>query len=146
MSEPMKAYRTADEIRAVVSGFEDCTTPAAQFDHRAHVTVAFTYLHLFQLSVPEATARMRLGLHRFLDHHGVDSRKYNETITQFWIKLVRAALAQADTSCPSTDLANEIVYRCQETSVIFSYYSKESLASDEARDGWIEPDIRAFDF
>lgn len=146
MSEPMKPYRTADQIRDVLSGFEDCTTAAAQFDHRAHVTVAFVYLHLFQLTVEEATSRMRAGLHRFLDHHGVDSRKYNETMTQFWIKLVRAALDRADMSHPSIDLANEVLCGSQDASVIFSYYSRESLDSDEARNGWIEPDIKAFEF
>ncbi|MDT4968090.1 MAG: hypothetical protein QOJ64_2827 [Acidobacteriota bacterium] len=146
MSEPTKAYRTADEIRAVVSGFEKCTTTAERFDHPAHVTVAFAYLHLFQLTVEEATARMRVGLHRFLAHYGVDGRKYNETITQFWIKLVRAALDRADVSRPSIDLANEILCECQEPTVIFSYYSRERLDSDEARNGWIEPDIKAFGF
>ena len=146
MSESRKAYRTADEIEALVSGFEDCTTPPSQFDHGAHVTVAFAYLHLFHLTTQDATARMRAGLYRFLDHNGVDRRKYNETITQFWIKLVRSLLDRADRSRSLTDLINEVLIACEDRRVISMYYSKESLASDEARKGWIDPDIKALDF
>ena len=39
-----------------------------------------------------ALDRMRAALMRFLDHHGVDKKKYSETITVFWIEKVAEKL------------------------------------------------------
>jgi hypothetical protein len=76
---------------------------------------------------------MRTGLYRFLDHHAPDRQKYNETITQFWIKLVRSSLDRLDEPMPPTDLANEIVRACGNSQLLFSYYSKARLASQGRR-------------
>ena len=62
-------YQTAQEIEAVVAGFENCTTANEQFTHLSHLTVAAYYLCT---STPDETfEKMRFGLLRFLDHHGV---------------------------------------------------------------------------
>jgi len=139
-------YTSRDEIEAVVHGFENCTTPDSEFDHRAHLTVALSYLHLYKLTIPEATERMRAGLYRFLDHHGHDRQKYHETITLFWIKLVQSFLERTDASSSVADLANEMNDLYGNSQFIYNYYSKERLSSDEARKGWIEPDVKPLDF
>ena len=74
MFKPKGHYSHDEEIEAVVRGFESCVTPPSEFSHSAHLTVAFSYLHLDRLTVAETTERMRAGLHRYLDHHGVDRR------------------------------------------------------------------------
>jgi hypothetical protein len=135
-----------DEIEEVVRGFEDCTTPDSEFNHHSHLIVAFSYLHLSRLTVTQAAERMRAGLYRFLDHHGHDRQKYNETITLFWIKLVRSFLDPTDTSRRVADIANELIEACSNSQLIYSYYSKERLLSDEARKEWIEPDVMPLDF
>jgi hypothetical protein len=135
-------YQSDNEIEGVVRGFEDCTTPGSEFNHQAHLIVALSYLHLSGLTVTEAAERMRAGLYRFLDHHGHDRRKYNETITLFWIKLVRSFLDRTNTSRRVADIANEMVEACGNSQLIYSYYSKERLLSDEARKSWIEPDVK----
>lgn len=146
MSESLKRYQNDGEIDAVVRGFEECATTPSQFDHLAHVTVAFAYLQFLRLTVPEAAGRMRKGLYHFLDHYGPDRQKYNETITLFWIKLVRGFLDRCDTSRPLADLANEVVDACGNSQLIHNYYSKERLASKEAQGGWVEPDLKALDY
>lgn len=145
MSDPKQQYKEDEEIKAVVDGFESCETPPAQFDHRAHVTVAFAYIHLRRLTVPETSARMREGLFRFLDHNKVDRRKFNQTITMFWIKFVHGLLDNLDTSRAPADLANHVVEACGDPKLILKYYSRELLDSEEARAGWLEPDIRPLD-
>ncbi|MDT5062406.1 MAG: hypothetical protein QOH63_2865 [Acidobacteriota bacterium] len=135
-------YQSDDEIEGVVRGFEDCTTPDSEFNHHAHLIVALSYLHLSGLTVTEAAERMRAGLYRFLDHHGHNRRKYNETITLFWIKLVRSFLDRTNTSRRVADIANEMIEACGNSQLIYSYYSKERLLSDEARKSWIEPDVK----
>lgn len=146
MIDSKNRYETDDEIEAVAHGFESCTTMPSEFNHRAHLTVALSYLHSSRLTIPEATARMRAGLYRFLDRHGIDRRKYNETVTLFWIKLVRSFLDRTDTTRTLAEIANEMLESIGDPQLIFSYYSKEHLSSDEARRMWIEPDVKPLDF
>ncbi len=83
-------YKDVREIEAVVNGFESCATVKEDFTHRSHLTVAAYYLHCSDLA--EATQRMRTGLLRFLDHHGVGRAKFHETLTIFWISTVSGFL------------------------------------------------------
>ena len=88
----MNHYKTEQEIEAVVAGFEQCTTAKEGFNHLSHLTVAVYYLRT--LSNDESVAKMRGGLFRFLDHHGIDRAKYNEELTRNWFDLVRQAIQQ----------------------------------------------------
>lgn len=147
MSGSKDFYSSDTEIEAIVSGFESCSMPDDDFSHSAHMMVALSYLHLSQLSVAEARDRMRAGLYRFLDYYGNDRQKYNETITLFWIKLVRGFLDRADTrERPLAELANELAASYPDSKLIYDYYSKELLSSDEARTSWVEPDLKPLDF
>jgi hypothetical protein len=142
VTDSQSCYQSNDEIEAVVRGFESCTTTPSEFTHRAHLTVALSYLYLSHLTVSEATARMRESLFHFLDHHAVDRQKYNETITIFWIKLIRNFLEQTDTTRPLAIIANEMIESLSDPQLIHSYYSRERLSSNEARRRWIEPDVK----
>jgi hypothetical protein len=146
MSVTRDCYKSDDEIEEVVRGFESCATPPSAFDHRAHLTVAFSYLRLSKLTLAEAAERMRIGLHRYLDHNGVDRQKYNETITLFWIKLVRSFLDGVDAERNSAGIANGMLEALGNSQLIFEYYSKERLLSDEARVAWVEPDVVPIEF
>ena len=139
-------YKKDAEVEAVVHGFENCTLPDSEFNHAAHLTIALSYLHLAQLTVPEATERMRAAIHCFLKHHGHDSQIYNETITLFWVKLVHSFLERTDSKRPLKDTANEMIESFGSSKIIYEYYSKERLSSEKARDAWIEPDVRPLDF
>jgi hypothetical protein len=74
------------EIEKVVRGFETCETGASEFKHKDHLVVAVWYVH--NLGREAALERMREGLHRFIDHHGVDPKKYSEAVTRFWIERI----------------------------------------------------------
>lgn len=142
MSESKSLYASAAEVEAVVRNFEDCTTPAEEFKHHAHLTVALCYLS--RLSMADATARMRESLFRFLDHY--KEHGYNETITIFWLKAVRSFLDGQTEARNLTELANELAATYRDSRLIFDYYSKELLASKEAKHGWVEPDLHSLDF
>ena len=136
-------YNSEDEIAAVVQGFESCTTAASDFTHRAHVTVAVWYLS--RGSIAEALEQMRASLFRFLDYHQVDRMKYHETLTVFWLKLVRQQMDEQDTADSLLDLTNELLEILGSAAVVHDYYSQERLWSDEARRKWLEPDRRQLD-
>ena len=145
MNEQKSLYQSADEVESVVRNFEACTTLPSEFTHEAHLTVALWYLS--RLSIQDATGRMRASLFRFLDHY--KERGYNETITIFWLKLVQSFLAgttKTSASRSMTELANELTANYNNSRLIYDYYSKELLATDEAKDSWVEPDLRPLDF
>jgi len=133
-------YTDQAEIEAVVQGFESCTTEKDDFSHASHLTVAALYL--YNLNEREATEKMRTGLLRFLNHHGIGPTKFHETLTVFWIKILRAYLLQLDPQTSLVEMTNTVVERAGNSRLVFDYYSEERLRSDEAREKWILPDLK----
>jgi len=132
-------YNDVCEIEAVVEGFESCTTAKDDFTHRSHLTVAAYYLH--SSNEPEATQRMRTGLHRFLDYHGVGRAKFHETLTVFWIRTVLAFLGRLDPKLTLLEKTNAVVGSLGDSHLVFEYYSEKLLWAGETRNGWVAPDF-----
>ncbi len=103
----MKGYRFNDEIENVVRGFESCETGADDFRHPQHLVVAVWYLHTMDRD--GALDRMRSGLMRFLDHHGVDKTKYNEKVTVFWIDKIAEKLKQLGPDASIVEKCNVVL-------------------------------------
>jgi hypothetical protein len=133
-------YENESEIDEVVAGFESCTTAKEDFTHRSHLTVAVYYLH--DLGQPRATDKMRAGLFRFLDHHGVGREKFHETLTIFWIKTVRDFLVSLSPELSLLEKTNTTIESLSDSRLVFEYYSEELLRSDEAKNRWLEPDLK----
>jgi len=138
MSDQRTDYASAAEIQALAEGFEACTLE--DFSHREHLAVAVWYLS--RMTEEEAIARMRASLIRFLAHHGEDPQKYNETITQFWFKRLRALLDEMDANRSLAQRANEAIRAAGPSATVFDYYSRERVFSDAARTTWVEPDLK----
>jgi hypothetical protein len=134
-------YKTASEIEAVVGDFEACRTGKEAFKHREHLTVAAWYLGNSTLA--QATQKMRTGLLRFLDHHKVDPGKYHETLTVFWIEIVRQTLSETAPDSSLVERCNKVIELRQNPGLALEYYTAELLWSDEARRSWVAPDRKA---
>ena len=100
-------YRTELEIENVVRGFETCETDKSAFKHREHLTVAVVYLQT--LDTMAAVERMRTGLLRFVDHHGVPREKYSEEVTVFWIELIAEKLRELKPGASLVEKCNYII-------------------------------------
>ncbi|HVF54597.1 MAG TPA: hypothetical protein VM934_00525 [Pyrinomonadaceae bacterium] len=137
-------YRSDEEVREVVRRFEACAFTPAEFKHAPHLTVALLYL--LESPWQEALERMRQSIRRFLAHHRLDASVYHETMTVFWIKRVRSFVEKVDGERPLFLLANELLAECGDARLVFGYYSKELIESDESRKGWAEPDLKPLDF
>ncbi|HWN09402.1 MAG TPA: hypothetical protein VNO50_09095 [Pyrinomonadaceae bacterium] len=137
----MDCYQNNAEIEAVVQRFESCATSKEDFKHRSHLTVAVWYL--LHSTPDDALKKMRSGLFRFLEHHGVGREKYHETLTVFWIKLVQHAINEADQSS-FVHTTNDVLERLANPRIVFEYYSEACLKSDNARSYWVEPDLKQF--
>ena len=133
-------YTNAAEIIATVEGFESRRTGKDSFKHQDHLIVAAFYLE--QLSVADAIARMRHNLLQFLDHHEVDRQKYNETITVFWFELVADQLRTLPADSTLIEKCNAVVESFDSSALVFEYYSRERLFSDQARTNFVRPDLK----
>ena len=135
-------YNDENEIEAVVRGFESCSTGKSEFTHVSHLTVAVWYLRV--LSFQLATEKMRASLFRFIDHYGIEG-KYHETLTIFWMRAVRTRLDECDPTLSLLEATNAVVEALSDSQLVFDYYSEGLLWSAEARQGWVQPDLKPFD-
>jgi hypothetical protein len=105
----MGRFQNEQEIEAVVTGFESCTTGVDDFSHRDHLTVAVWYLH--NSTPEEAFQKMCSGLLRFLDHHEVGRAKYDEALTMKWIRLIRDTIDEMNPDLSLLEVTNVVVDR-----------------------------------
>jgi hypothetical protein len=80
---------TDDEL---LRGFEDATLPPAEFDHAAHVRVA--YLMLRAAPLDQAAERFGAALRRFAAAAGVP-QKYDGELTARYLRLIGERVAGA---------------------------------------------------
>jgi hypothetical protein len=131
-------YLHLDEIAAVVHKFENCEYTREGFTHSFHLAVAASYLSHY--TPEESLDRMRAALLRFTKHHGIVG--YHETITRFWLLLTADFLQQASPASSFTDRVNELIERFGRKELLFDYYTRDRVMSDEARNRWVEPDLQ----
>jgi hypothetical protein len=135
----MSRYQSQIEIENLVRAFETCETGADDFKHPDHLAVAVWYLET--LGREATVERMRSALMRFLDHHGVDKKQYNETMTIFWIDVVAEKLNDIGPGVSLVQKCNEVV-ESMNGGLVLEYYSAERLWSDEAREKFVSPDLK----
>lgn len=140
--EATMPYASDAEIETLVARFASCELPPDEVSHRAHV--AMSVWCFLKLPESEAAARIRDDLRRYVEWHGITV--YNETMTLFWIKLISKTVAGLDAARPVFERANDVVTQLGDSRRIFTYYTRERLQMDEARRGWVEPDLQPLDF
>lgn len=74
-----------------LAALEDCTLPAAEFTHTAHVRAA--YLYLCAGSFGQAVDRTSNAIRRYATSLGAP-QKYHETITVAYLALIQRHLAE----------------------------------------------------
>jgi hypothetical protein len=136
----MSTYQTEEQIEDVVRDFESCTTDKSDFKHQHHLTVAVSYLR--ELTLEQAINKMREALLRFVDHHQVDRRKYNETITVFWFQIVAEAMRTMPANVRGVEQCNRVIERFSNADLALNYYSRDLLFSERAREEFVEPDLK----
>jgi hypothetical protein len=132
-------FKDDEEIVDLVRRFESCEIHPADFRHYQHLTVALWYVRQFPYD--SASEKMRTGIQRLAAAYGKTG--YHETITLFWLVVVRDFAFAADSEEAICDLANRMITNLENKDLIKEYYSEELLASSEAKERWIEPDLKA---
>jgi len=137
-----RPYATAAEVERVVAGFRDGTLPQSEWTHRAHLTVALWYATHHPPA--EALDLVRAGILRLNAAHGVvttPTRGYHETITRFYMRVVRHYLDQEGAAGDWAERSNRFIARYGSRELPLRHYSEARLKSPEARAEWVEPDV-----
>lgn len=122
---------TDDEL---IAGFE--AGSLAEFHHAEHVRLTIVYLA--RHGRDETLRRMTDGVIRLatLDGH---PEKFHVTVTRAWVDLIESARS----AHPHARDAAELVAACPallDKNALLRFYSRESLDSEGAREGWVPPD------
>ncbi|HEX8257684.1 MAG TPA: hypothetical protein VF589_08615 [Allosphingosinicella sp.] len=147
MTEEHEPRLFADDaaVRRIGEGLIACSLTRPDWTHEAHLAAC---LYILTERPDIAPERDLPGLiRRFNESVGgvnSDTEGYHETITQLYIKGVRAFLARTDATLPLATKVN-LLLRAEEgrRDWPLRFYSAERLFSKEARLGWVEPDLNA---
>jgi hypothetical protein len=120
--------------------FTTCALDARQWTHDTHVRTAFLFLQRHTLD--EAHLRMRAGIIRLNERHGLvesSTRGYFETLTRVWLVLVADARLRSGARDSRALLAScsELLDR----KLPGKYYSAALLATTRARAVFVAPDL-----
>ena len=117
---------------------ESCRFPVDDFNHKAHLRLAYVYL--VDNDPESSVVLMRDTLKLYLAHNGVDPNYYHETVTKEWILAVSYFMSVSR----KTDSANELLTEFPELldkNTILIHYSEDVLFSDEARNKFLQPNL-----
>ncbi|HEV2282383.1 MAG TPA: hypothetical protein VGX75_08340 [bacterium] len=120
--------------------FERCEIPNAAFHHRDHLRLAWIYVR--QSDPDTAANRAARSIRRYARHHGV-GRRYHETLSRAWVRIVALAMAETPEAAGFEDLLAAQPHLLDKK-LPLKHYSAARLWSDPAREGWLGPDVRAF--
>lgn len=118
--------------------FEDCTLPPAEFNHRGHVRVAWIYLQRHPFD--EAVRRTCEGIRRYATSLGA-SGKFHWTMSESMMHLLRSAGADERSVGFDEFLVRNEGLLSDARGRIARHYSDARLASAEARERFVDPDL-----
>jgi len=136
------------ESEVALSEFLECfergTWPKPDWNHAAHIAVAGCYL--IGYSDEEAADRARRGIRHYNQCAGTinsDHSGYHETLTLFWLALVKARLRLMEPATARIEVVRILVAEFEPQRDVFrDYYSFDVVRSVEARRSWVPPDAK----
>jgi hypothetical protein len=130
-------FKDDAEVEALLRAFESCELNPEEFKHYQHLAVALCYV--VDLPFDEASARMCAGIKKLAAAYGKSG--YHETITRFWLAVVRDFCLNAGPEDSLSSLANRLA-ETYDKDAIYEFYSRELIGSVEAKNAWVAPDIK----
>ena len=114
-------------------------TAAEQFGHREHVHL--TWLAVRRYGVPEAIRLISDGIQRTARYAGAP-QKYHATVSRAWVELIghHANDTQQQDFAGFADQHPALLNK----RLLMRFYHSATLASTQARQGWIPPDLAPF--
>lgn len=127
---------------AFVAAFEAVALDVKAFDHVQHVRLGWAYLKHDEFEV--AFQKYKAKLIKFASAWGHPGL-YHETITWAYLTLIKKALDETPDLAWQAFMAAHPQLLQKDPPVIFQHYSKDLIASKEARQMVMAPDVLAFE-
>ena len=128
-----------------LAAFEDCSLPLEEWQHhRFHLRAAYLYLRAHGLD--GAIERMRANISAFNEAKGLPNAidmGYHETLTQGWLRVLDG-LMRAHGPLENHDAFYARHSYLQSKMLLLLYYSRDRIMSQEAKDGFVQPDLAPF--
>ncbi|MFO0833231.1 MAG: hypothetical protein U0637_15465 [Phycisphaerales bacterium] len=124
-----------------LDAFNACSIPRGEWDHRAHLTVAYLLLRAHGLD--GATLRMREGVQRYNARWGIEQTEtggYHDTMTIAWVRILHAVMVAYGPGADAEAFLAEHPYLLSRF-LLRLYYSRPRIMCAGARAGWVEPDL-----
>lgn len=134
-------------VRHVGEGLLARTLPKAEWTHEAHLAACLWLLRERPDFTPERDMPGTISAYNVAaGGENTDSAGYHETLTQLYIKGVRAFAAALPEGTSLVGAVNALLEsEIGDRSWPLCFYSKERLFSVAARRGWVEPDLAALE-
>jgi hypothetical protein len=117
--------------------FHEGLLPGEEFRHRGHLRLAWLVLSRHRRD--EAESIVAREIQQFAVANGA-SGKYHDTLTRFWVRLVGHAIENATNVWSIDELLAKFPFLLDK-SLPYRHWRGETFNSDQARAGWIEPDL-----
>lgn len=117
-------FTTGSDDQVFRQQMERCEFPAADFNHCAHLRLA--YFYLCESDTKVTNQQMRDTLNRFLIHNNVDPAKFHVPLTQAWILAVNYFMNRAGSANSDDDLIDRYP-QMLDTNIMLTPYTKERL-------------------
>src|SRR5258708_4242913 len=121
-----------------VRSFESCKYPNEKFRHTDHIRLAWIYIRRF--GIREGEDGMAASIRRFAISVGHEE-KYHATITKAWTRLIYVAYRTTPVLHDFHKFLSSHLWLAEKNS-LHAFYSQTLLASVEARQDWVEPDVQ----
>ena len=116
--------------------------PKAEWTHHAHLRAGLW--HALHYPDDVALELLRERIRAYNEATGVAntaSSGYHETITRFYLHVIRTYLRSVDSQRAIDELAQELIARYGDRDLQLRHYTRQRLFSPEARFSWLEPDL-----
>jgi hypothetical protein len=134
MDSDQRAVTPADE--RFLAAFEAGQIANEGFHHRDHLRLA--WIQVRRLGLERASEAVAGAIREFAARHGRADR-YHDTMTRFWLRVVAIGINRHGSLRFDDLLAAEP--HLLDKNLPFRHWSRELMASDEARRQWVEPDL-----
>ena len=130
------------ETDRIVREFIALTLPKSAWTHQAHLRVGLW--HALRYPDAEVLELLRGRISAYNEATGVANSAqsgYHETITRFYVHVIRVFVGSANPDSPIDELAHALIEQWGDKNLPLRHYSPQRLFSAEARRAWIEPDL-----
>lgn len=113
--------------------------PVSDFNHRAHVRLAYIYLVAHENKA--ATEKMHQTLLGLLKCAGIDpSEKFHVTLTHAWILAVRHFMSKTRAANSAKEFIDQHP-QLLDSKIMMTHYSADVLFSEKTRCSFVPPDL-----